>query len=528
MTTRTQAPGARCVRLLAMLLAGVLMLARPGWADASETLLRARIASDILSTDPGTKRDENTDAVQLHIVEGLVAFREDTSVGPLLADTVTVNPAGTEYVFRLRDGVRFHNGAPLTAADVVWSLNRYLDPATRWRCLADVDGRGATKITAVEEVDPLTVRIKLEAPSALFLATLARIDCGGTGILHRDSLAADGGWRAPVGTGPFKLGRWQPGEYVELERFADYAARPEPRDGNTGGKMALVDRVRFFVIPDASAAKAALLSGAIDVLDGVSPAELAELKGNSSIVLAPQETLGFYAILLQTTDPALRDVRLRQALALALDTAGIAEAATEGLARANHAAVPRGSPYFAPALERGPAPDPARAKALLREAGYKGQPLKLVTNKRYPQMYAIGVLAQAMGQSVGLNIELEVLDWAAQLDRYTRGDFQMMAFSYSARLDPALTFDAFMGAKADAPRKVWDDPAAQALLRESMATADPAVRTAVFADLHGRMLEQVPLIVLYNPTQVSAYRADVTGFKPWPAAQQRLWGVAVR
>jgi len=183
-------------------------------AEAAGGMLRARLNADILSTDPGTNRDFNTDTVVLHVVEGLVAFREDTSIGPLLAESYALSEDGKTYSFVLRDGVKFHNGAPLTAADAVWSLKRYLDPATGWRCLSEFDGHGLVKIVAVEAKDPRTVAITLDQPSALFLTTMARADCGETAIVHKDSVGPDGKWIAPIGTGPFKLGEWRHGQYV--------------------------------------------------------------------------------------------------------------------------------------------------------------------------------------------------------------------------------------------------------------------------------------------------------------------------
>src|SRR3546814_15529965 len=106
-------------------------------------MLRARLNADIISSDPGMKRDANTDAVILHVVEGLVAAREDGSVGPMLADRWTVSPDGRPYRFHLRAGVRFHHGAPLTAAPVVWPLNRYPAPAPPRRCKPDLSHGGA-------------------------------------------------------------------------------------------------------------------------------------------------------------------------------------------------------------------------------------------------------------------------------------------------------------------------------------------------------------------------------------------------
>ncbi|MGH8760830.1 MAG: ABC transporter substrate-binding protein, partial [Burkholderiales bacterium] len=261
MNTRTTAQRVKSIPLGLALFASVVALP----AGAQSNTLRVQINSDIRSTDPGTNRDDNTDAVVLHMVEGLVALREDTSVGPLLASKVEVAPGGLSYTFSLRDGVRFHNGSLLTAQDVVWSWKRYLDPATGWRCLPEFDGKGVTKVVSVEAPNPKTVVFKLERATGLFLETMARADCGGSGIVHKSSLGADGKWKEPVGTGPYKLKEWKRGQYVDLARFDGYASRPESRDGFTGGKKAEIENLRYMIIPDASAAKAALYSAAIDV-----------------------------------------------------------------------------------------------------------------------------------------------------------------------------------------------------------------------------------------------------------------------
>src|SRR5882757_5344251 len=147
---------ARAVTAICLLLV-VLLPARPAWA---ETLLRTRLNADIVSTMPGMRRDENTDAVLMHIVEGLVAYREDGSVGPMLAKSWSVSQDGRIYTFALRDGVRFHNGAPLTADDVLWSFHWYLEPANHWRCLSALHGTVA-KVLLVTAPDRMTVRIAL-------------------------------------------------------------------------------------------------------------------------------------------------------------------------------------------------------------------------------------------------------------------------------------------------------------------------------------------------------------------------------
>jgi len=507
-------------------LAALGLLAMLGKAGA-ETLLRTRLNADIRSTDPGTNRDANTDGVIGHVVEGLVAFREDTSIGPMLADSWTVSNEGKTYTFRLSQGVKFHNGATMTSDDVVWSLKRWLDPATQWRCLSEFSATGIARIEEIEAPDPQTVAITLDQPTALFLPTLARPDCGQTAIIHRDSVGADGKWIAPIGTGPFKLAEWKRGQYVDIVRFDGYVSRSEPRTGYTGAKDAKVDRVRFNVIPDSSAAKAGLLSGSLDVIMSLSTPDLEGLKSQPEVQLSITPGLALTGILFQTRDPLLKDVRIRRAIALSIDTPQIVDAVMEGTARPNNSALPIGSPFYGEVQSHGYQQNLVEAKKLLVLAGYHGQPIKMITNKRYTYVFDSAMLVQAMAQAVGINIEIEVLDWATQLDRYNRGDYQSMAFTYSARLDPSLSFEMLTGPKASQPRKVWDNAEAQEMLRQSMMIDDRAKRQALFDEMHRRFIADVPMIVLFNNSELTALRKSIKGYAGWLYPQPRFWGVAV-
>jgi peptide/nickel transport system substrate-binding protein len=252
------------------------------------------------------------------------------------------------------------------------------------------------------------------------------------------------------------------------------------------------------------------------------------LKARPDIKLDAAPTMDLVTLIIQTNDPVMKDVRIRQALALAIDTAELVDAVTQGTAKPNNSVIPVSSPYYTKVQESGFKHDPARAKQLLAEAGYKGQPLKMVTNKRYNSSFDVAVLVQSAAQQIGLKIEVEVLDWAAELDRYTRGDYQIMSFPYSARLDPSLNYEMVTGPKATQPRKLWDDPEIQALLRETMQISDKDKRQALFDSLHRRQIEDVPLIMLYNAVVTAAVRSNVDGFKGWPTGQPRAWGVSFR
>lgn len=491
-------------------------------------ILRARLNSDILATDPGTRRDENTDGVLLHIVEGLVGSREDGSVGPLLASRWSVSADGRTYTFTLRPEVVFHNGAPLTSAEVVWSLQRYLSPQTRWRCSEVFGPNGIARVLAVKALDPHTVEVTLDRAAPMFLTTLTRADCGATGILHPASVAADGSWIAPIGTGPFQLGEWRHNQFVQLKRFARYAPLPGPRDGNVGGKQALVDEVRFMIIPDSSAARAALVRGSLDVIDNLYPSELMGIRSRTDLQFQSVPVLDCYSILMQVRDPTLHDVRIRTAIALTIDAPALAKVITRATATANNSPIPAASPFHHSVESRMRTVDIARARRLLQAAGYDGRPIHIITSRRDPQMFDIAVVIQAMAAQAGVHIQIDSLDWPAHLARYNSGDYQLMVESFSARLDPALSFGLFIGDKRREPRKVWDTPRARELLEKAMQTADAQVRQTLFDQLSIDFLNEVPAIVLFNSARLSVVRAAVTGHQNWMSGQPRLWGVGLR
>lgn len=492
------------------------------------SIVRVSLKSDIRSTDPGVNRDDNTDVVVLHTVEGLVAYGHDGTPKPLLAETVEVSPDGLTYTFRLRHGVRFHNGQEMSSADVLWSWRRYTDPKTGWRCLPDFDGRSGLKVEAVEAPAPDLVTFRLNHPSALFLTSLARLDCGMTAILHRDSVGPDGAWREPVGTGPFRIAEWKRGEVIRLAKFDGYSNRGGAPDGYAGSKRPLLDEVRFLVIPDEATAKAALLGGSIDVVWGLANADVRELKPDPRVQLVVDYPASMTAILLQTQDPVFANVAMRQAIAAALDRTQIVAAVTDDLGRPNPSIVPTASGYHTAVQDEAGPFDPELARKLAAEAGYKGQPIPLLANRRYPQSYDAAVIVQAMLTAAGINATLEVLDWATQLDRYSSGRYQMMSFPYSGRLDPSFSFETIMGPKATQPRKIWDDPAAQAILDHSMRVGDHAERQADFDELHRRYIAAAPMVMLYNSVAVTALSRRVEGYTTGATGQPRLWEVTVK
>lgn len=511
------------MKISARLLA--LVLASAACAHAGE--IRIGLNSDIRSTEPGgPTRDTNTDSVLLHVVEGLVAYDENLSVVPMLARSYDVSADGRTYTFHMRPSVRFHNGAALTSADVKWSWDRILKPKSGWRCRNLFDGSAVAgaRLLAVDAPDANTVVFRLEQASPIFLEAMASLQCL-PAVLHRDSLAPDGSWKSPIGTGPYRLSEWKKGEAIVLRRFDGYAAATEPPSGLAGRKQALEETVRWIVIPEHAAQKAALLAGQIDIMVNVDPEDLPFPADRFDTRIVP--ALDWDALLLQTRNPWLGDIRMRRAIAAAIDRAALVKAVTGDRASANPSPISVASRWHSATLGTATAYDPAAAKKLLAQAGYRGQVLKLQTNKRYRTMHDSAVIIQYMLAKVGMAVELEIVDWATQLANFREGKFQLMCFGYSTKIDPSLEFAPLIGNKSKNPVYQWDDRSIDELARQIALQSDRTARQLLIDRLHTTMIDQVPILPLFNPPAIEVTRRGVKGYKTWSVKTPRLWNVKI-
>ncbi len=492
--------------------------------------IRVAINSDIRSTNPGVLRDGNTDMVLYHVVEALVAYRDDLTVGPMLASSIEVSEDQKTYIFTLREGVTFHNGEKLTAAEVKWSWERMMRPETGFRCREFYDGRGATGLL-IEEIrvlDSLRVMFRLNKPSALFLHRMANIQCL-TAILHPDSVGPDGEWKRPIGTGPYQIGRWQKGRSITLERFDDYVARPEPKNGLTGKKIAYFDRIVFGVTPDRIAAKSSVYAGNIDLLFAVPLSANREVerrkKQKGDIKIYHHDTLDWTVLLMQSEDPLLSNVKLRKAIAHAISAELVTTFSTFNLARKNPSATATLSPFHTSFQDRWYDYNPEKAQKLAEEAGYKGEVLRIQANRKFSYMFDNAIAIQAMLNAAGFNAKIEVFDWATQLTNYFSGNFQLSSFGYSARSHPALMYGNFTGSKKLRASYQWDNPEAMQMIQDLETAFTDSETQAILNDLHQAMLDQVPLIGLYNDHIIDISKDNIHGYEPWAFGRPRLWGV---
>lgn len=505
--------------------ASILLMAAPASQAADE--LRVAIGGDMRSTLFGVNRDSTTDTVLHHVVEPLVAARDDLSIGPALAKSWDVSEDGLTYTFTLRDGAVFHNGEPVLAEHVKWSWERLLDEETGFLCRRWFDGTGPTgiNITGIDVVDDRTVRFTLEEPAALFLARMAHVVCL-SGIIHPDSYDESGEWVGPVATGPYTIADWRRDQYVELEKFDGYVPLDMPRDGYSGARDALADTIRFVVISDPAAAKSALLAGDVDVLPELDVDAVGEVK-DAGFTVEIGSTPGWRLLQLQNRDEVLSNVLIRQAIAHAINREEITLAASAGLGTSNPSALAPQDAFHGPEFERALDHDPERARALLAEAGYAGEEITITTSTRNNALYNAAIVTQAQLQAVGINAQLEVLEWAAHFEKYSSGDYQILSFGYSARPDATMALDVFVGDKDQRSNAVVDDPAIVAAVKRSGNITDPEARRELLADIHNMVLEDSSAIHLFNTIAVDASSANVEGYDLWTLGKPRLWGVSV-
>ena len=511
--------------LLALLTVGAPLIVACGSSEARqrrETLIAA-IEEDIRGSDPRRERDGLADNVHLHVVEGLVGLGADLEVAPMLAERFDVSADGRTYTFVLREDVKFHNGATLTSEHVIWSWNYLMSPDSLWRCRPVFAGKDSTiTVQSVAAPDARTIVYQLAQPSVSFLQTMARPDCAQTPVLHPASLHPDGSWDHPIGTGPFVMGKRRVGEYADLYRFAEYTARKEAPDGLVGRKRAEVERVRFLIVGDHSSRMMGLQSGDIDV--AVIPAPLVEAaRNNARIALVQAETTVWDLLLLNSGDALLDDVRIRRAISAAIDRDAVAKAVSYGQARGNPGPLPRSSRYHS--QEEGAPANLQTARALLKEAGYAGQPINILANKRFTLMFDTAVVVQDMLRAAGVNATIEVVEWGLQLDRFVSGGYQAQSFAFSGRFSPVGAWERIIGPE---PRKVWKDPRAIEILRRAESTTDPTILADSLHELQRMFERDVPAVALFLPSLNVAMNKRVRGIEPTPFEALRLWNVSIR
>ncbi|MBM3523114.1 MAG: ABC transporter substrate-binding protein, partial [Alphaproteobacteria bacterium] len=303
------------------------------------------------------------------IYETLFTVDENGSPIPLLAESVAVAPDGLTYDFKLRQGVTFHNGKAMTSADVKASLERYAKFSP--------DKISFAPVTAIETPEPHRVVIRLKEISPSFLDRLAS-PTSPTSIIPAEQASRELNKTDNIGTGPFRFGEWIPDSHMLLPRFDAYAADPKASgpNGFGGKKTVWADRVRLRFLPEASARVAALESGQVHFIEDLPPPTVARLKSNPRVAIETIAAFQMPVVYLNHANGPTANLGVRRAIQAALDMDEVMLAASGGVHKLNHSWVYDGNAFHndgGKALYNINSAD--KAKQILRESGYKGEPI---------------------------------------------------------------------------------------------------------------------------------------------------------
>ena len=356
-----------------------------------------------------------SEALYGNLFEGLVQFARDGSVLPCLAESWEISSDGLSYVFHLRGGVHFHNGTVFDAGTAKYSLERALAPES-----ANPQRSRLAAVRAVQALDARTLRLGLSRRSGGLLQSLA----WGAFVMVEPRSAPTNSTR-PVGTGPFRFLAWSRGDSLTLERNDGYWGTP-----------AHLERVTFEFISDPSAAYAALMAGDIDVFSNYpAPESFAQFAADPRFKVFVGSTESETVLALNNRHPPLDDLRVRRAVAYALDRHAIIDGAMFGYGTPIGSHFPPHSPDYVDLTGVYPH-DPARARALLAQAGYANG--FSVTMKLPPPSYArrAGEIVASQLAQVGIAVRIENLEWAQWLDQvFTRHDFDMSIVAHAEPMD---------------------------------------------------------------------------------------------
>ncbi len=429
------------------------------------------------------------EVVYANVFEGLTRIGEDGAVLPALAETWDISDDGRTYTFYLARGVTFHDGTAFDAHDAVFSLDRARDATS-----TNAQKGLFASIDEVHAVDDHTLRVSLKRPVGNFLFNMG----WGDAVMVAPQSAADNKFN-PIGTGPFKFSRWVRGDRIELIRNPDYW-----RQGN------VLDRAVFKFISEPAAALSALLAGDVDGFS-VFPAveNLAQLKADPRFSVVVGTTEGETILAINNKKPPLNDIRVRRAIAHAIDRQTVINGAMFGYG------TPIGS-HFAPHhpayvdLSRRYPHDIARARTLLAEAGY-GAGLKL-TLKLPPPSYARrgGEIIAADLKKAGIDVDIIPVGWAKWLSEvFKKTDYDLTIVSHTEPFDIGIY-------ARDTYYFNYDSPALKAVIA--------ALDTASDADTRTDLLQQAQKILAEDAVNVFLFQLPKTG--AWNRKLKGLWSNA--
>jgi peptide/nickel transport system substrate-binding protein len=485
-------------------------------AAQAQSTLRIGLNEDPDVLDPTLARTYVGRIVFASLCDKLFDVDEKLNIVPQLALSQETLDDGKTVILKLRPNVKFHDGEPMDADAVKFSLDRHMTMQGSFRKpeLAAVD--------KVEVVDPLTVKLLLKAPFSPLLSQLT--DRAGMIVSPKAAKEAGDKFGAkPVCAGPYKFVDRVQQDRITLERFPDYWNKDAIK----------IDRVVFQPITDTTVKLANLKAGQLDLIERPAATDLQEIRSNPNLKLVSVTDLGFQGMWLNTNKgdaakgPLGQDARVRQALDLAIDREALNQVVFNGEYVPGNQWVSPENPYY---QSKFPVPkrDVAKAKQLLQQAGVK-TPLAvdfMVGNST--EAKASAEVIQAMAAEAGFDMKIRTVEFATSLKEAEDGHYQAYLLNWSGRTDPDGNLYIFM--KTGAPQNYagYSNPAVDKLLDEARLKSDQKERKAIYEKAAEMLLTDDPYLYLYHRKVLIAHSTKVEGYKQVPDGLVRLQGVSLK
>jgi peptide/nickel transport system substrate-binding protein len=451
-----------------------------------------------------------TQQITWHVFEALYTYDRNFTPIPMLAEGHTVTDGGRRYTITLRKGVRFHNGKEMTAADVVPSLNRWGKISTPGKPLWK-------NVEAVEAKDPYTVVIHLKEPSGSLLFGLGRPNAGAA-IYPKEVVdaAGDGQIKDVIGTGPYRFVEHKPDRHLKLARFKDYQARSESPEGYGGRRTAYTDEILFIPVPDVAVRLAGVETGEYHFAQQIKPDQYDRIKTMAGVEARIVKPYGWITAVPNHKEGLMTNKKLRQAFQAALDMEPIMGAAmgNKDFYRLDGAVFfpEQGLWYSTAGLPSYNQRDQGKARRLLKEAGYAGQPLRWITTREYDWMYKSALVAKQQLEDVGFKVDLQVLDWATLVQRRNKPElFDVFSTGFTFNADPALATALQCGWPG-----TWCHEDKERLIQELARESDAKKRKALIDRIQTIFHDDVGRIKFGDYFLLDVTRKELRGFRSTP------------
>jgi peptide/nickel transport system substrate-binding protein len=497
------------------LMAAAALTASVGAAFAQSTL-RIGLAEDPDVLDPTLARTYVGRIVFASLCDKLFDIDENLNLVPQLALSQETLDDGRTVVIKLRPNVKFHDGEPMDAEAVKFSLDRHLTMQGSFRKpeLAAVE--------KVEVVDPLTVKLSLKAPFSPLLSQLT----DRSGMIVSPKAAKELGDKfgtKPVCAGPYKFVERVQQDRIVLDRFADYWNKDAIK----------IDRVVFLPITDSSVRLANLKSGQLQLIERPLATDIKDMRATPSLKLVTVTELGYQGMTINVAkgeaakNPLGQDARVRQALDLAIDREALNQVVFNGEFVPGNQWISPNNPYYQekfPIRKR----DVEKAKKLLAEAGVK-TPIAIdymVPNN--PETRAVAEVIQAMAAEAGFDMKIRIVEFATGLKEAEDGRYQAFMLAWSGRTDPDGNLYIFHKTGAPQNYGAYSNPAVDKLLDEARIKSDPKERKALYEKVTETLLNEGSVIYLFHRKVLIAHTAKLEGYRQMPDGLVRLQGAALK